>query len=244
MIDFYAAEELGGNHEWKTNFRGKEGQAILAAVTHRVPTMAKDAGISPEEMGTISAQRKALASSLTAVAKRSEAIDLFASKTEKDIAALKPLIDKASPTGPLFMNKPLNDLKRQFQNDPTLAKLDQQAIQVGTEFERLMTSGGLSQGQLHQGAAEDAKKLINGDFAPKIAYAKLEQMAVEIKNQRDAGHEATQRIGGQLTNLGKHEGGGGKSYATAKDAEAAAAKGEIKVGDTIMIGGKPHKVEP
>jgi hypothetical protein len=200
-IDFYAIRSIGGDDSWKTNFRGKDGQAILAQVTRRVPELARESGITPQEVGTAGAERKALSATLRNIENRSAAVELFSNKLTKDMASLDKLLDKAAPDGPLFLNKPINILRRQF-NDPALAQLDLQARQVGTEYERLITSGGLSQAQLHRGAQEDAKGLISGDFPPERTRAVMKQIQVDIDNAKSATSDARDGLKSRLNSLG------------------------------------------
>jgi hypothetical protein len=207
LAEFYLAQEVGGNHEWKTRMPQKE----VASIMNRLPEYAKTHGIEPQELGTASATRKALTTTLRNVSNRSTAVELFSDKLAKDMASLDGLLDKAAPTGPLFINKPLNALRRQF-NDPDLAQLDLQARQVGTEYERLITSGGLSQAQLHRGAQEDAKGLISGDFPPQKTRAVMKQIKIDIENARSAAKSTQQAIMEQLTSLG--QGGGAKPPAS------------------------------
>jgi hypothetical protein len=209
-VDFYAQQEIAGIHSWKTNFRGKEGQALLTAVAARVPSMAEEMNISPQEIGTIEGQRKAMTSAMRLVQQRSAGAELFSSKIEKDIASLKPLIDKASMSNPLFINKPINYWKDQSQQYPELAKLSLQMRQVGIEYERLMTSSGMSQGQLLATAQEDAKKLMNGDMAPNIALAVIEQMQQDIRNATSTNREKLAEMSGAMSQLGKGGAGTGK----------------------------------
>ena len=201
---FFLAREVGGDSAWKTGMSRAETTRIMKGL----PAFAKEHDIAPEEIGTASATRKALTTGLRNVTNRTEAVDLFGSKIEKDMQVLDKMLDKASPTGPMFMNKPINELKRQF-NDPELAKLDLQMTQVATEYERLITSGGLSQAQLHRGASEDAKKLLNGEFPPQKARAVMAQMNQDIQNAKKSGAEAKTRIQSELSSLGKKDKGDG-----------------------------------
>ena len=204
MVDYYAAQELAGIHDWKSNFRGKEGQALLMAVARRVPMMARESNITPEEQGTAVATRKALTTSLRNLENRKTAVDLFSDKLERDMNQLDSLLDKAAPSGPVFMNKPMNQLRRQF-NDTDLAQLDMQARQVAVEYERLITSGGLSAAQLHRGAQEDAQALLNGDLTPQVTRAKLKQIAIDMNNAKAASNDAVAAIKSQMSSLGRPE---------------------------------------
>jgi hypothetical protein len=200
-IDFYAKQEIAGMKDWRTNFRGKDAQIMLAQVMRRVPEMAKELGIAPEDLGTNRANYTALSATQRDITKRQEAVDLFSSKVERDMKTLDNLLDSATTGSPLLVSKPINYLRRQF-SDPGLSQLDLAAKQVGTEYERLITGGSLSIAQLHTGAQDDAARLINGDMTPKQARAIMDTMRIEINNARAAAKESTDRIGKKIKELG------------------------------------------
>lgn len=202
-VDFYATQSIAGDNSWQVGLaRGKVGQQLIAAVKDRIPTMASELGLSPQDIGTNKAQNVALGATLKDLTKRAEAVDMFSSKVEKDMKTFDDVLASAGSGSPLLINKPINALRRQF-SDADLARLDLAARQVGTEYERLITGGTLSVAQLHAGAQEDAKKLINGDMPPKQARAIMDQMSKEMQNARSAAHESRTRVQDQLRGLGK-----------------------------------------
>jgi len=201
-VDFYAKQEVAGMKDWRANFRGKDLQVILAQVMRRVPEMATELGLSPMDVGSNRATYTALVATQRDITKRQEAVDQFSSKVEKDMKTLDNLLDSASTGSPMLISKPINALRRQF-SDPALSQLDLAAKQVGTEYERLITGGTLSVAQLHVGAQEDAKKLINGDMTPKQARAVMDTMRFEIGNARAAAKESTDRISSKIKELGR-----------------------------------------
>lgn len=202
-VDFYATQSIAGDNSWQVGLaRGKVGQQLISAVKDRIPKMAEELGLSPQDVGTNKATSVALGATLRDLTKRSEAVELFANKVEKDMKTFDSLLDGAAKDSPLLINKPLNALRRQF-SDPKLAQLDLAAKQVAMEYERLITGGTLSVAQLHVGAAEDAKKLINGDMPPKQARAIMEIMHAEMKNAKESAHESRSRVQDQLRGLGK-----------------------------------------
>lgn len=205
-VEFWARAVIAGDKDWQVGLsRGKEGAKLIADVKRRVPSLAKELGLEPQDIGTTRAQSAALAATMKDLTKRSEAIDLFSSKVERDMQTYDQILTKAGSNSPILINKPINFLRRQF-SDPELAQLDLAARQVGMEYERLLTGGTLSIAQLHIGAQEDAKKLINGDMPPKQARAVMETMRQEMVNARTAAHESTARISAQMRNLGRGTG--------------------------------------
>lgn len=205
-VDFWSRAVIAGDKDWQAGLsRSKTGTALIEAVKRRIPEMAREMGLDPQDIGTARAQSAALGATMKDLTKRSEAVDLFASKVEKDMKTFDNALTKAGSDSPLLINKPINALRRQF-SDSDLAQLDLAAKQVGQEYERLITGGTLSVAQLHSGASEDAKKLINGDMPPKQARAVMDIMRTEMQNARDAAHESTTRIADKMRNLGRGNG--------------------------------------
>lgn len=219
-IDFWARAVIAGDRDWQVGIgRSKTGAQLIEAVKRRVPQLAKQMGLEPQDIGTTRAESAAFAATMKELTKRSEAVELFASKVDKDMKTFDDLLDKAALSSPLLINKPINALRRQF-SDPELAQLDLAAKQVGAEYERLITGGTLSVAQLHVGAAEDAKKLINGDMPPKQARAVMQTMRQEMANAKAAAHESEQRIKGRMQGLGR-----GRDAGAAAPAKPAASGG-------------------
>ncbi len=225
-VEFYARLVIAGDKDWQTGLArgGKDAVKLIKDVKLRVPGLAGEMGLDPQDIGTARAQSAALGATLKDLTKRSAAVDLFSSKVEKDMVTLDNLLDKASTGSPLLISKPVNQLRRQF-SDPELSQLDLAAQQVGTEYERLITGGSLSVAQLHSGAQEDARKLINGDMTPKQARAIMKIMRVEIGNARSAAHESTARIQDQLNSLGRGRLGTGAAPSGASAPAGAAPAG-------------------
>jgi hypothetical protein len=202
-VDFWAKAVIAGDRDWQVGLgRNKSGASLIEAVKRRVPELAKELGLEPQDIGTTRAQSAALGATMKELTKRAEAVELFASKVERDMRTLDAELDKAALSSPLLINRPINFLRREF-SDPALARLDLAAKQVGAEYERLITGGTLSVAQLHVGAQEDAKKLINGDMTPKQARAVMDIMRTEMQNARDAAHESEIRIRERMQALGR-----------------------------------------
>lgn len=237
-IDFWARAVIAGDRDWQVGLaRSKSGSQLIEAVKRRVPELAKEMGLQPQDIGTVRAQKAALDKTLKELTVRSEAVELFASKVEKDMKTFDALLDKASTGAPTILSRPINVLRREFSS-PELAQLDLAAKQVATEYERLITGGALSIAQLHVGAQEDARKLINGDMTPKQARAVMETMHAEMKNAREAAHESRKRVSDQMRNLGTGVPDTGGAAPTAAAKPAPPAVGTVKSGYRFK-GGDP-----
>lgn len=239
-VDFWARAVIAGDREWQIGLgRSKSGSELIEAVKRRVPQMASEMGLTPQDMGTTRAQQAALGATLKELTKRNTAVDMFADKLEKDMQTYDGILDKAGNDSPMLIQKPLNALRRQF-SDPALAQLDLAAKQVALEYERLITGGTLSVAQLHAGAAEDAKKLLNGEMTPKQARAIMETMRAEMKNARETSHGTLERITGQIRDLGGARAPGAPTNSTPGPSTApVAGGGKYQEGQTATgPGGK------
>lgn len=232
-VDFWAHAVLAGDKDWQVGLgRSKTGSQLIEAVKRRVPQLAKQLNLEPQDIGTVRAQNAALAATMKDITKRNAAVELFSDKLVKDMKTFDDELTAAGSDSPMLIQRPLNALRRQF-SDPALARLDLAAKQVGTEYERLITGGTLSVAQLHVGAQEDAKKLINGDMTPKQARAVMELMTREMQNAKEAAHEAEVKVRDRMRSLGR----GSSPDGEAKKPEPPAV-GTVKGGYRFK-GGNP-----
>lgn len=222
-VDFWARAVLAGDRDWQVGLgRSKTGSQLIEAVKRRVPEMAKELGLEPQDIGTVRAENAALGATMKDLTKRNAAVELFSDKLAKDMKTFDEELTAAGSNSPLLIQKPMNALRRQF-SDPAISRLDLAAKQVGTEYERLITGGTLSVAQLHAGAQEDAKKLLNGDMTPKQARAIMEVMTKEMQNAKSATKEAEETIRNRMRALGR-----------GRDAPAAGpAPAKTKSGATV-----------
>lgn len=248
-VDFWARAVIAGDRDWQVGLaRSKSGSSLIEAVKRRVPVLAKEMGLEPQDIGTTRAQSAALAATMKDLTKRAEAVELFSNKVAKDMSTFETILAQVGSDSPILVNKPINYLRRQLSS-PELAQLDLAAKQVGTEYERLITGGTLSVAQLHVGAQEDAKKLINGDMSVPQARAVLDVMRTEMKNARDAAHESEGRIRERMRGLGR---GNGATPGAAPAAGGSPPVDRLKEGQVTTFAngqkwtlknGQPAKVE-
>lgn len=226
-VEFWAQAVIAGDKDWQVGLsRSKTGGDLIEKVKRRVPQLAKQLGLEPQDIGTTRAQAAAYAAAMKDLTKRSEGVELFASKVEKDMQTFDGLLDSAAGTSPLALNRPINTLRREFTTDGEIQALDLAASQVGKEYQRIIDGGTLSAAQLHVGAAEDAKKMINGDMTPRQARAVMAAMRQEMQNAREAARESTTRIQEKMRGLGRG------AEPKKDDAPAGAAPSKTKSGAT------------
>ena len=225
-VDFWALSALSGDNTWQTNLgRSKEGARLVAAVKSRIPQLAAQLGLHPADVGTTRAQRVALDVTLKELTKRAEAIQLFSSKTEKDMVTFEQIAQELQRSNPTLIAKPINAMRRAL-SDADQSRLDLAARQVATEYERLINGGALSVAQLPVAARLDAAKLVNGDMPLEQVLAITRTMRLEMANAKAAANESRSRVTDQLRGLGRWDPGG-------TGAAAPAAPGAAPVGGTL-----------
>ena len=177
---------------------------------------------------------KALQSTQRGILQRSSAIEGMSKKIDNDMITLEKEIDTGNLGGPKFVNTPINKLRGQL-SDPSLARLQLAAQVVGTEYERMITNGTLSIAQLHEGAREDAQRLLNGNMSPAEMRAVMTIMKKEIGNQRKAWKDQLSEVSDSIKGLGKAGGepSGVREFKTEADAKAA----NLPKGTKIKVNG-------
>lgn len=209
---------------------GTRNAADRQAIINRAAQQVQEAGSAlvdvPAERGAF----KADASSLAFQQKQVDAIERSSVKIEKDIKTLEKYIDSGTAGSVTLINKPINYLRTQF-SDPALTEFAVAAKLVGVEYERMINGGLMSVAQLHEGAREDAKQLINEAMTPQQIRRVLPVMRQEIDNAKQASRE-------QITDIKSR-------MQTTPKAGAAAPAGAPKVGDVQkgyrFKGGDPSK---
>lgn len=225
-VDFWALSALSGDNTWQTNLgRSKEGARLVAAVKSRIPQLAAQLGLHPADIGTTRAQRVALDATLKELTKRAEAIQLFSSKTEKDMVTFEQIAQELQRSNPTLIAKPINAMRRAL-SDADQSRLDLAARQMATEYERLINGGALSVAQLPVAARLDAAKLVNGDMPLEQVLAITRTMRAEMANAKAAADESRSRVTDQLRGLGRWDPGG-------TGAAAPAAPGAAPAGGTL-----------
>jgi hypothetical protein len=99
----------------------------------------------------------------------------------------------------------------------------------------MITNGTLSIAQLHEGAREDAQRLLNGNMSPAEMRAVMTIMKKEIGNQRKAWKDQLSEVSDSIKGLGKAGGepSGVREFKTEADAKAA----NLPKGTKIKVNG-------
>jgi hypothetical protein len=186
----------------------------------------REDGQTVDDVTTAAAEFKAQQSSQRQLTQRYNAIEAGAKKIHNDFATLETQIDSGNFGGPKIINTPVNKL-RGLVSDPDLRAFELAAQVVGTEYERMMTGGLLSIAQLHEGAREDAKRLLNGDMSPAEMRSVMTVMKQEIANQRNSWKDQLGEISESMKKTGR-AGSAAPASGTAPAVDTAALEKEAR----------------
>ena len=221
--------------------RSKDSDPMKKMLMNRAGELMQKAGISPEQFTAGTQQFKADAKSLSMQQSRADAIESGMSKIEPDIGTIQSTIADGNAGFAPWLNKPLNALRTQA-GSPSLAAYSLAVKQVAIEYERMINGGQMSVAQLHQGAQDDAKSILNENMSVETVNSVIPTMLREMHNAQTATR-------GQLATIQKrmatHGAGGGDSASPA--AAGAGGAGPTQIRDAAGYAALPsgaHYVDP
>ena len=200
-VDFYARQSLSGDNSWQVGLaRGKVGQALIAAVKDRIPAMASESGMSPQEASLMKNKRDAIASAMKQrqqfLSTAQQFIRQF--KTQADLVEkyLEPGVGGSIPA----FNKWIQ-IGRKGTGDPDVVAFDTAIRGLAREHQRIVT-GVTSNAQLHVSAQNTADELANRSMTADQVRSTLKVMREEADNAIDAGKAEIDFNAEQLKHLG------------------------------------------
>jgi len=232
VVDFYAQQSIAGDNSWQVGLaRGKAGQQLVAAVKDRIPTMAAELGLSPQEVGSNKAANVALTAALRDRTKFVAAGQQFVRNMTSQIDLVEKYMDKGTATGVPVFNKWIQAGRKGVAGDPDVTALDTAVRGLAREHQRIVT-GVTSNAQLHVAAQETADKILNIDQSPAQMKASLKVMREEADNAIKAGQDEAAALKTQIAGMGK-----------GKDAAAPAAAGPKKIENDAEYDALPSGTE-
>jgi hypothetical protein len=202
VVDYYATQSIAGDNSWQVGLaRGKVGQRLIEAVKNRIPAMAAELNLSPQDVGTNKAQNVALSKTLADRQKYVTSVQQLNGTLDKQIALVESLIKKGSASGVPILNKPFNALRGAL-GDEDLAALDTAITGAAREHQRVLTSP-MSNAQLHVSAQQTADQLLNRNQTAGQMLAVMKVMRQEAANGLTQGQETLDSVRSQLKGLGK-----------------------------------------
>lgn len=218
-VDFYAKQSLSGDNSWQVGLaRGKVGQKLIAAVKDRIPKLAAEQGMTPQDASANKAIRESSLSALRDrtkyVAAGTQFVNNFNKQSDLVEKYLKPGIGGSTPV----FNRWIQAGRKQVAGDADVSALDTAIRGLAREHQRIVT-GVTSNAQLHASAQETADQLLNISQSEAQIRANLKEMREEATNALDSGKEEVGLLQTQIKAIGTAPKQAGPSD---KDAEAVA----------------------
>jgi hypothetical protein len=163
---------------------GKEATGQRAQVANIKAQIAKDAGVTPQELATTKGRNKALQTSLTKLQSQSDMMQKSEKGFQNNMDQALALSAKLDRTGSPLINKWLLGGQAAL-GDPDVAALDAAITTASTDYARIM-SGQTGAGGTPISTAEEAKKLLRKELSDKSLNAVADVLHVDIKGQQDA----------------------------------------------------------
>lgn len=209
---FYAMMSLGGDNSWRVGLsRQKDGAKLILDVDKQMPELAKELGLSAQDIGTKKAQRVALTSALRDQTKRLGMAEPFVDNFNKQADLVEKYMQAGAAGSVPVINKWIQAGRKSIAGDPDVTAFDTAIRGLGREHQRIVT-GLTSNAQLHASSAEMADQLLNKDLTAPQIKSVIKVMREEGKNLVDASREQRKSLEEQITGLlPDKKGEGGKS---------------------------------
>lgn len=180
--------------------RSGQGYALQMAVRKNAAEIAKQSGVSPQELATTTGRNKALQSSLTALQKRSDAMQAQEEAFQRNMNYALQVSDEISRTGSPALNKWVMGAKLNM-GDPDVARLDAAIKPVAADYARIM-SGATGSGGTPISTMEEAMSMLRKELSQKQFGAVADVLSNDIKNQQAAVEDQRQLIQGKMQQFG------------------------------------------
>ena len=204
-VDFYSNQSLGGDNSWQVGIaRGKVGQALIAAVKDRIPQLAAEQNMAPQDLSTNKGERDSLNKALNSRQQYVGAANQFVGNFNQQMDLVKGLMDKGSATGVPVFNRWIQSGRQKVAGDPDVTALDTAIRGLGREHQRIVT-GLTSAAQLHASSALMGDELINKYQSPEQMLSSMGVMYHEANNLKNSGTSEILNLKNQLRNIGKKQ---------------------------------------
>lgn len=222
--------------------RGTQGTANTVAILSRAADLAKAKGMDGEATRINQVANKSLQSAMTGL-ERQRANVMSYEKTAlagADIAI--EMSNKVDRTGVPLVNKWINAGRVAVAGDPDVSRLNNAVETLTNEYAKVMS--GSSGGQATTvSMQEHARKMLSGAMTKEQFNGVIDLMKREMTQTREKAfdsqiNEMKDRMKVPSATSAPQRRAVDKTFGSAADAEAAAARGDIKAGDRITVGGK------
>jgi len=183
---------------------GKAAVQQRAAIRNQVAEIAKDAGVSPQDLVTTQGRNKALQASLTNLQKQGDVMAKNEETFNNNAQVMLNLSDQVGRSGiPAFNNLILN-AKNNIQGDPTTASFLASRNLVAQEYAKI-ASGATGAAGSTEGAQEHALSLINTAQTPDQLRSVIGTLGKDIQGQKQATADQLNIVRSHMSDFGAHQ---------------------------------------
>jgi type II secretory pathway pseudopilin PulG len=223
-VDFYARQSLSGDNSWQVGLaRGKVGQALIAAVKDRIPQLAKESNMSPQDVNVVKAQRESMQKALNQQQAFLGAAERFIGQFKNQSKIVEKYLDPGVAGQTPAFNRWIQAGRKALAGDADVTNLDTAIRGLAREHQRIVT-GATSNAQLHVSAQQTADELVNVAMSPEQIRGQLKVMRDEAETAIETGKAEVGVITESIRSLGPHKAEASGSLTAAEQAELAALK--------------------
>lgn len=202
-VDFYAKQSLAGDNSWQVGLaRGQSGRALISAVKDRIPAMAGEMSMTPQDVSTNKATREATNKALTDRTKYVAAATQFISNFQKQADLVEKYLEPGLAGGVPAFNRWIQAGRTALAGDPDVTNLDTVLRGIAREHQRIVT-GVASNAQLHVSSQEIADKQVNSLQSPEQVRGQLKVFREEAENALQSGEEMVSLLKETLRHIGE-----------------------------------------
>jgi len=191
------------NHQLPPLGRGQAGMDRQNAIINQANQIAKNLGVSPDEMATTAGRNKAYNASLTAFTKRGDAMQAAEEGFKNNMDNALRLSSQMDRTGSPAVNKWLLGGEENL-GDPSVSAFNLAIRAAAQDYAKIM-SGSTGAGGTPISTTEDAVSLFRKELSDKQLNAVANVAYQDIHGQQQANDDQKNRILGRLRSFGTHQ---------------------------------------
>lgn len=209
----------------------------MQTIQNRAAELSRAAGMSAQDFAAAGPIAHAKLGALAQLERARNANQSFERMLDMNIEKLKALSAKVSRSGSPYANHSILWLENNAAGDPDVAEYLFQVNTVSTETARILSNMGTGGGMLSDSMRAELQQVMNPAYTPEQWNTVLGRAQQDARNRSASYDTQVNQVISEIRDpLHKAGAGGMPSFATERDAAAAAAAGKIKSGDKIRIG--------
>lgn len=203
VVDYYAEQSLSGDNSWQVGLaRGKSGQQLISAVKDRIPKMASEKGMNPQDAMVNKAQVGGLSAAIKDRQKYVATGNQFVKNMDAQASLVEKYLQPGTAGGIPALNKWIQSGRVALAGDPDVVAFDTALRGLAREHQRIVT-GVTSNAQLHVAAQQTADELLNRAQTPEQIRSVLKVMREEAQNAISSGTSEVSDLKKQMAGVGR-----------------------------------------